>query len=84
VSRAVARGVEVVVYTDRANLEEGRPRSARAAFAELSASAATVKIVDRLHSKTLCIDDEAMDRRPSLPTISSSSPLNPRTRVVVT
>jgi hypothetical protein len=60
VSRAVARGVEVVVYTDRANLEEGRPRSARAAFAELSASAASVKIVDRLHSKTLCIDDEAI------------------------
>ncbi len=60
IARAAARGVEVAIYTDRANLRKNQPRDARKAFAKLQGSAATVHEVDRLHSKTLCVDDQAI------------------------
>lgn len=59
VKAAVARGVEVIVYADRwLYAPNGKPqRKAERALRQLLESAARVELVDRVHNKTLCLDD---------------------------
>lgn len=63
IHKAVLRGVEVTIYTDsRLNLDSnGNERTAcKEGKNLLYSSGAQVKIADRIHNKTLCVDDKIL------------------------
>jgi phosphatidylserine/phosphatidylglycerophosphate/cardiolipin synthase-like enzyme len=63
VSDAVVRGVEVLIYTDR-SFNTGKDGSetptSREGRAMLEGAGATVFVVERIHNKTLCVDDRVI------------------------